>query len=138
MITGLKDTRAARVGDTWHLYKRPVARLPGFKPSKSMVFAGAPQPLHRTASGRLPAARGYDTPCLSAEHVSPSAFYHDGAHYGSIVHVVLVTHLMQGLPAMFEQRFLHSEVGLRCRAQASTRPAAATSMRWRPQWTACA
>jgi len=74
VITGLKDTRAARVGDTWHLYKRPVARLPGFKPSKSMVFAGAPQPLHRTASGRLPAARGYDTPCLSAEHVSPSVF----------------------------------------------------------------
>lgn len=44
VITGLKDTRAARVGDTWHLYKRPVELLPGFKPSKSMVFAGAPQP----------------------------------------------------------------------------------------------
>ena len=41
MITGIKVTRSARVGDTWHLHKRPVERLPGFKPSKSMVFAGA-------------------------------------------------------------------------------------------------
>ena len=40
VITGMKNTRAARVGDTWHLYKRPVERLPGFKPVKSMVFAG--------------------------------------------------------------------------------------------------
>jgi hypothetical protein len=37
---GMKDTRSARVGDTWHLAKRPVQRLPGFKPAKSMVFAG--------------------------------------------------------------------------------------------------
>ena len=41
VITGIKVTRSARVGDTWHLHKRPVERLPGFKPSKSMVFAGA-------------------------------------------------------------------------------------------------
>jgi hypothetical protein len=31
---------AARVGDTWHHYRRPVPALPGFKPAKSMVFAG--------------------------------------------------------------------------------------------------
>ena len=41
MITGMKNTREARVGDTWHFHKRPVERLPGFKPSKSMVLAGA-------------------------------------------------------------------------------------------------
>lgn len=31
---------AARVGDTWHHYRKPVPPLPGFKPAKSMVFAG--------------------------------------------------------------------------------------------------
>ena len=40
VITGMKTTKAARVGDTWHLSKRPVERLPGFKPAKAMVFAG--------------------------------------------------------------------------------------------------
>ena len=35
--------RAARVGDTWHHYRRPVEPLPGFKPAKSMVFAGERQ-----------------------------------------------------------------------------------------------
>jgi translation elongation factor EF-4 len=36
----MKDTRSARVGDTWHHQRRPVPALPGFKPAKSMVFAG--------------------------------------------------------------------------------------------------
>ena len=50
MITGIKLTRSARVGDTWHAHKRPVECLPGFKPSKSMVFAGAhPQRFPRKA-----------------------------------------------------------------------------------------
>lgn len=40
LLTGMKDTRAARVGDTWHLAKRPVEQFPGFKEPKSMVFAG--------------------------------------------------------------------------------------------------
>jgi translation elongation factor EF-4 len=40
VLTGMKDTRAARVGDTWHLHKRPVAPISGFKEPKSMVFAG--------------------------------------------------------------------------------------------------
>ncbi|KAK9810141.1 hypothetical protein WJX72_005508 [[Myrmecia] bisecta] len=40
IITGLKTTKSARVGDTWFLDKQPVPALPGFKPSKSMVFAG--------------------------------------------------------------------------------------------------
>ena len=42
VITGMKSTRSARLGDTWHLLKQPVDPLPGFKPVKSMVFAGAP------------------------------------------------------------------------------------------------
>jgi translation elongation factor EF-4 len=42
VITGMKSTRSARVGDTWHLIKQPVDPLPGFKASKSMVFAGRP------------------------------------------------------------------------------------------------
>ncbi len=41
VITGMKSTRSARLGDTWHLLKQPVEPLPGFKPVKSMVFAGA-------------------------------------------------------------------------------------------------
>ncbi len=41
VITGMKSTRSCRVGDTWHLLKQPVEMLPGFKPTKSMVFAGA-------------------------------------------------------------------------------------------------
>ncbi|KAL4425285.1 hypothetical protein ABPG75_009301 [Micractinium tetrahymenae] len=40
MLVGMKDTRSARVGDTWHHYRKPVPPLPGFKPAKSMVFAG--------------------------------------------------------------------------------------------------
>jgi translation elongation factor EF-4 len=40
VLTGMKDTRAARVGDTWHLHKRPVEPISGFKEPKSMVFAG--------------------------------------------------------------------------------------------------
>ena len=40
VITGMKSARAARVGDTWHRAKHPVPLLPGFKASKSMVFAG--------------------------------------------------------------------------------------------------
>lgn len=40
VVTGMKDTRAARVGDTWHLVKQPVDPLPGFEEAKSAVFAG--------------------------------------------------------------------------------------------------
>jgi translation factor GUF1, mitochondrial len=40
VLTGMKDTRAARVGDTWHLVKKPVPPISGFKEPKSMVFAG--------------------------------------------------------------------------------------------------
>jgi translation elongation factor EF-4 len=40
VITGMKNVKAARVGDTWHAAKRPVEPLPGFRPAKSMVFAG--------------------------------------------------------------------------------------------------
>ena len=42
IIPGVKDVSACRVGDTWHLAKTPpVQPLPGFKPVKPMVFAGA-------------------------------------------------------------------------------------------------
>ncbi|EFN57155.1 hypothetical protein CHLNCDRAFT_56093 [Chlorella variabilis] len=40
MLVGMKDTRSARVGDTWHHQRMPVPALPGFKSAKSMVFAG--------------------------------------------------------------------------------------------------
>jgi len=40
LITGMKTTKSARVGDTWHLAKQHVEMLPGFKPAKSMVFSG--------------------------------------------------------------------------------------------------
>lgn len=40
LITGMKTVREARVGDTIHLAKKPVQPFPGFKPAKSMVFAG--------------------------------------------------------------------------------------------------
>ena len=40
LITGMKTTKSARVGDTWHLAKQPVEALSGFKPAKSMVFSG--------------------------------------------------------------------------------------------------
>lgn len=40
VIPGVKDVKACRVGDTWHLAKAPVQALPGFKPIKPMVFAG--------------------------------------------------------------------------------------------------
>lgn len=40
IITGMKTTKNAQIGDTWFRYKEAVDALPGFKPSKSMVFAG--------------------------------------------------------------------------------------------------
>lgn len=40
VILGMKTTRAARIGDTLHRIKAPVTPLPGFRPAKSMVFAG--------------------------------------------------------------------------------------------------
>lgn len=41
VITGMKTTKSAQIGDTWHLAKQAVEPLPGFKPAKSMVFSGA-------------------------------------------------------------------------------------------------
>ncbi len=40
LITGMKTVKEARVGDTFFHTKEPVTPLPGFKPAKSMVFAG--------------------------------------------------------------------------------------------------
>ncbi len=40
LITGMKTVKEARIGDTFYHSKEPVTALPGFKPAKSMVFAG--------------------------------------------------------------------------------------------------
>ncbi|KAI4904907.1 hypothetical protein NFI96_033152 [Prochilodus magdalenae] len=40
VIAGMKEVKEAQVGDTLYLHKQPVEALPGFKPAKSMVFAG--------------------------------------------------------------------------------------------------
>ncbi|MBD3273627.1 elongation factor 4 [Candidatus Dependentiae bacterium] len=40
LIAGMKTVKEARVGDTFYHSKNPVKPLPGFKPAKSMVFAG--------------------------------------------------------------------------------------------------
>ncbi|MCK4264863.1 translation elongation factor 4 [Candidatus Babeliales bacterium] len=40
LITGMRTVREARVGDTFYQKGKPVPTLPGFKPAKSMVFAG--------------------------------------------------------------------------------------------------
>jgi len=40
IITGMKSTKSARIGDTWHLVKNTVQPLPGFTPMSSNVFAG--------------------------------------------------------------------------------------------------
>ena len=40
IICGMKTVKEARVGDTFFHVKKPVEPLPGFKPAKSMVFAG--------------------------------------------------------------------------------------------------
>lgn len=40
MIAGMKEVKDAQIGDTFYLQKQPVEALPGFKPAKSMVFAG--------------------------------------------------------------------------------------------------
>eukprot|EP00045_Choanoeca_perplexa_P016827 m.231648 g.231648 ORF g.231648 m.231648 type:complete len:646 (+) comp17368_c0_seq2:88-2025(+) len=40
VVLGIKNREEARVGDTFHLKNQPVEPLPGFKPAKSMVFAG--------------------------------------------------------------------------------------------------
>ncbi len=40
VICGMKTVKEARIGDTFFHPKYPVEALPGFKPAKSMVFAG--------------------------------------------------------------------------------------------------
>ena len=40
LISGMKTVKEARIGDTFYHTKKPVKPLPGFKPAKSMVFAG--------------------------------------------------------------------------------------------------
>ncbi len=40
IIGGMRSVKEARVGDTFFRPKYPVEQLPGFKPAKSMVFAG--------------------------------------------------------------------------------------------------
>lgn len=40
IITGMKTVKEARIGDTFHAFRKPVEPLAGFKPAKSMVFAG--------------------------------------------------------------------------------------------------
>ena len=54
-LVGMKDTRSARVGDTWHQLKEKVTPLPGFKPAKSMLFAGV-YPLSPSGYEQLAAA----------------------------------------------------------------------------------
>lgn len=36
----MKNVKSARVGETLHSARQPVTPLPGFKPAKSMMFAG--------------------------------------------------------------------------------------------------
>ncbi len=40
LIAGMKTVKEANIGDTVYHTKKPVPPLPGFKPAKSMVFAG--------------------------------------------------------------------------------------------------
>ena len=41
IVTGIKSVSETKVGDTITLSKNPVAKaLPGFKPSKPVVFCG--------------------------------------------------------------------------------------------------
>jgi elongation factor 4 len=40
LIAGMKTVKEACIGDTFYHTKNPVTPLPGFKPAKSMVFAG--------------------------------------------------------------------------------------------------
>ncbi|KAJ7520796.1 hypothetical protein O6H91_19G023300 [Diphasiastrum complanatum] len=40
IVTGMRSTQEARIGDTLHHIRTVVEPLPGFKPAKHMVFAG--------------------------------------------------------------------------------------------------
>ena len=40
IVTGMRDRKEAKIGDTYHLVGQPVEALEGFKDSKPMVFAG--------------------------------------------------------------------------------------------------
>lgn len=40
IVSGMRSTKEARVGDTLHYAKSTVTPLPGFKPAKHMVFSG--------------------------------------------------------------------------------------------------
>eukprot|EP00040_Diaphanoeca_grandis_P029384 m.172125 g.172125 ORF g.172125 m.172125 type:complete len:719 (+) comp31669_c0_seq2:55-2211(+) len=67
VITGLKDTSLARVGDTLFETSAPVEPLAGFKPAKCMVFAG----LYPADQGDYEAlASGIKRLCLNDSSVS--------------------------------------------------------------------
>lgn len=74
MLVGMKDTRQARVGDTWHHYRRPVEPLPGFRPAKSMVFAGGLVPLH-SVCGCVVIPWWYLWVTILHPRLSPSSFF---------------------------------------------------------------
>jgi translation factor GUF1, mitochondrial len=40
LVAGMKTVKEACIGDTFYHAKKPVPALPGFRPAKSMVFAG--------------------------------------------------------------------------------------------------
>ncbi|TTG17224.1 Translation factor GUF1, mitochondrial [Bagarius yarrelli] len=54
VIAGMKEVKDAQIGDTFYLHKQPVEALPGFKPAKSMVFAG----IYPTDQSEYPSLRG--------------------------------------------------------------------------------
>jgi translation elongation factor EF-4 len=41
LVTGLREIKSARIGDTWQHHQAAAAPLPGFPPAKAMIFAGA-------------------------------------------------------------------------------------------------
>ena len=67
VVLGIKTTKAARVGDTLHAAKKPVPQLPGFRPAKSMVYAGEGKGGERGGKGGVsPGPQGLSEPCPRA------------------------------------------------------------------------
>jgi elongation factor 4 len=52
IVTGMKESSHAHIGDTFHLDNKPVEPLPGFSEAKPMVFAGI-FPLDSSDFGKL-------------------------------------------------------------------------------------
>ncbi len=76
VITGNKDLKAARVGDTWTLHgtSHQAEPLPGFRPARSMVYAGL-YPMNAADFDELAVVRVHTHTHTNTQSIAPCLSY---------------------------------------------------------------